>query len=341
MIVAPSRWARSPVAAFGAALIGSALAILPPAAGEGPPGAPQPAEAVDPQDVIIPVPSSFGADPERVALGRMLFADTRLSREGDRACITCHDIRSNGASAAARNLTTDGTPMPRNTPTAFNAALSFRLGWAGDIPTLRDQAEIALTQPEFLGGSWPRILAVIRADPALDGPFRATYGRDADRAAVIDAINNFERSLLTPGSRFDRWLRGDVQAITESERAGYALFKGIGCAACHQGVNVGGNLFEKVGIFVTIPNRAAEVLRVPSLRNVAVTAPYFDDGGVATLPEAVRLMAQAQLGRELTDAQTSSIVAFLGTLTGSYEGRPLTASRAPDALPQPGARPQP
>ncbi|MCJ2065503.1 c-type cytochrome [Methylobacterium sp. J-088] len=322
------RWA-----ALAAALIGSALAVLPPAAGEGPPGRPPlPTEAVDAQDVITPVPSSLGADPDRVALGRMLFSDTRLSRGGDRACITCHDIRTNGASAVARNLTADGTPVPRNTPTAFNAALSFRLGWAGDIPSLPDQAEIALTQPEFLGGSWLRILAVVRGDPALAGPFQAAYGREADRAAVIDAINSFERSLLTPDSRFDRWLRGDTHALTEAERAGYALFQGIGCAACHQGINVGGNLFEKVGIFVTIPNKTAEVLRVPSLRNVAVTAPYFDDGGVATLPEAVRLMAQAQLGRELTPAQAASIVAFLGTLTGSYEGRPLTA---PAAAPQP------
>ena len=326
--LAQSRWA-----ALSAALIGSALAVLPPAAGEGPPGRPPlPAEAVDAQDVITPIPSSLGADPDRVALGRMLFSDTRLSRGGDRACITCHDIRTNGASAVARNLTADGTPVPRNTPTAFNAALSFRLGWAGDIPGLPDQAEIALTQSEFLGGSWPRILAVVRGDPALAGPFQAAYGREADRAAVIDAINSFERSLLTPDSRFDRWLRGDAHALTEAERAGYALFQGIGCAACHQGVNVGGNLFEKVGIFVTIPNKTAEVLRVPSLRNVAVTAPYFDDGGVATLPEAVRLMARAQLGRELTPAQAASIVAFLGTLTGSYEGRPLTA---PAAAPQP------
>ncbi|MFC6027310.1 MULTISPECIES: cytochrome-c peroxidase [Methylobacterium] len=327
------RSVRPPGAALAAALIGSALAILPPAAGEGPPGRrPMPAEAVDAQDVITPVPSNLGADPDRVALGRMLFSDTRLSRGGDRACITCHDIRSNGASAVARNLTADGTPVRRNTPTAFNAALSFRLGWAGDIPSLPDQAEIALTQPEFLGGSWPSILAVVRGDPALAGPFQAAYGREADRAAVIDAINSFERSLLTPDSRFDRWLRGDAYALTEAERAGYALFQGIGCAACHQGINVGGNLFEKVGIFVTIPNKTAEVLRVPSLRNVAVTAPYFDDGGVATLPEAVRLMARAQLGRELTPAQAASIVAFLGTLTGSYEGRPLTA---PAAAPQP------
>ncbi|WP_244507477.1 cytochrome-c peroxidase [Methylobacterium phyllostachyos] len=321
------------MAAPAIALIGGALAILPPAAGEGPPShGPLPAEAVDAQDVITPVPSSLGADPDRVALGRMLFSDPRLSRGGDRACITCHDIRTNGASAVARNLTADGTPAPRNTPTAFNAALSFRLGWAGDIPSLPAQAEIALTKAEFLGGSWPSILAVVRGDPALAGPFQAAYGREADQAAVIDAINSFERSLLTPDSRFDRWLRGDVRALTEAERAGYALFQGIGCAACHQGVNVGGNLFEKVGIFVTLPNKTAAVLRVPSLRNVSVTAPYFDDGSVATLPEAVRLMARAQLGRELTDPQTAAIVAFLGTLTGTYEGRPLTPAAA---APQP------
>ncbi|MFB0487754.1 cytochrome c peroxidase [Methylobacterium sp. OAE515] len=333
--MAPPRLARSLAAALGAGLVGSALAILAPRAQEQTAGGPRPADAVEAMDVITPVPSSLGADPDRAALGRMLFTDTRLSRRGDRACITCHDIRSNGASAVARNLTTDGTPVPRNTPTAFNAALSFRLGWAGDIPSLHEQAELALTRPEFLGGSWPRILDTVRGDPVLAPLFQAAYGRAADQEAVIDAINSFERTLLTPDSRFDRWLRGDVHAITEAERAGYDLFRGIGCAACHQGVNVGGNLFEKVGIFVAIPNKAAEVLRVPSLRNVAVTAPYFDDGGVATLPEAVRLMARAQLGRELTPSQTAAIVAFLGTLTGSYAGRPLTAPNAPGAAPQP------
>jgi cytochrome c peroxidase len=323
-----------------AALVGSAVAILAPAAQEKPAGGPVPAEAADALGVITPIPGSLGADPGRAAIGRMLFSDTRLSRGGDRACITCHDIRTSGASAVPQNLTTDGTPVPRNTPTAFNAALSFRLGWAGDIPTLQEQAELALTRPEFLGGSWPRILAVLRTDPVLAGLFQAAYGHEVDREAVIDAINSFERSLLTPDSRFDRWLRGDAQAITQAERAGYDLFRGIGCAACHQGVNVGANLFEKVGIFVTIPNKVGEVLRVPSLRNVAVTAPYFDDGGVATLPEAVRLMARAQLGRELTGAQTDAIVAFLGTLTGSFEGRTLTAPKASGAASQ-GSVPQP
>lgn len=330
--------------ALTAVLAGSALAVLEPAARERPAGEsatdPLPAEAVAALAVITPVPGSLGAEPARAALGRTLFSDTRLSRGGDRACITCHDIRINGASAVARDLTTDGRPLARNTPSVFNAALSFRLGWAGEIPTLQDQAEADLTRPDFLGGSWPAILSVIRGDPALAGRFRSAFGREADREAVIDAIVSFERSLLTPGSRFDGWMGGDAGAVTEAERAGYALFRGIGCAACHQGVNVGANLFEKVGIFVTIPNKAAEVLRVPSLRNVAVTAPYFDDGSVATLPEAVRLMARVQLGRELTAAQADAIVAFLGTLTGSYEGRPLTAPRAPGSGPQPQPQPR-
>ncbi len=334
--MATFRPARVVAAALAAVLAGSALDILAPAAREGPPAAdPLPAEAVAALAVVTPIPGSLGADAERASLGRTLFSDARLSRKGDRACTTCHDLRTNGASAVARDLTTDGTPVPRNTLSVFNAVLSFRLGWAGEVATLQEQAEADLTRPEFLGGSWPAILAVIRADPALAGRFRSAYGRDADRAAVIDAIVSFERSLLTPDSRFDRWLRGDADAVTEAERAGFALFRGIGCAACHQGVNVGANLFQKVGIFVTIPGKAAETLRVPSLRNVAVTAPYFDDGSVATLPEAVRLMARVQLGRELTAAQADAIVAFLGTLTGSYEGRPLTAPGTPGAAPQP------
>lgn len=337
--MAAIRPARLVAIALALFLAGSALAAWAPAVRQEPAEEaatdPLPAEAVAALAVITPVPGSLGADPGRAALGRALFSDTRLTPGGDRSCLTCHDIRTNGASAATRDLTTDGRPLVRNTPSVFNAALSFRLGWAGEIATLQEQAEADLTRPDFLGGSWPAILAAIGADPALAGRFRAAYGRDADRAAVIDAIVSFERSLVTPDSRFDRWMRGDPHAVTEAERAGYALFRGIGCASCHQGVNVGANLFEKVGIFVTIPGKAAEMLRVPSLRNVAVTAPYFDDGSVATLPEAVRLMARVQLGRELTAAQADAIVAFLGTLTGSYEGRPLTAPRAPGTAPQP------
>ena len=136
----------------------------------------------------------------------------------------------------------------------------------------------------------------------------------------------FERSLLTPGSRFDRWLGGDDSALSDGEREGYGLFKSLGCSSCHQGVNVGGNLFERQGVFHRLVPGKPEVVRVPSLRNVATTPPYFHDGSAATLEDAVRKMAVAQLDRNLTDEQVASLVTFLKTLTGNYRGSPVTGA---------------
>jgi cytochrome c peroxidase len=136
----------------------------------------------------------------------------------------------------------------------------------------------------------------------------------------------FERSLLTPGSRFDRWLGGDASALSADELEGYRLFKSFGCSSCHQGVNVGGNLFERQGIFRPLVKGQPETVRVPSLRNVAVTAPYFHDGSALTLEDAVKRMAAAQLDRTLTDRQVGSIVAFLQTLTGNYRGAAIVGA---------------
>jgi cytochrome c peroxidase len=167
--------------------------------------------------------------------------------------------------------------------------------------------------------------------------FRDAYGSAPDAAALLDAIATYERSLLTPGGRFDRWLAGETSAISPEELAGYQLFKSLGCISCHQGVNVGGNLFQRHGIFRTLGTPEPELVRVPSLRNVAATAPYFHDGSAATLDEAVRQMGLAQLDRVLTEAQVGSIVAFLGTLTGTYQGRsvmPPNAEPSEDAVPR-------
>jgi cytochrome c peroxidase len=153
--------------------------------------------------------------------------------------------------------------------------------------------------------------------------FRDTYGREPDIAAVVDAIATYERSLVTPNSRFDRWLAGETGAITPGELSGYQVFKSLGCITCHQGVNVGGNLFQRHGVFHPLGSPDPALLRVPSLRNVAITAPYFHDGSAATLPEAVKKMGVAQLDRVLTDQQVAAIVGFLNTLTGTYRGREL------------------
>jgi len=155
---------------------------------------------------------------------------------------------------------------------------------------------------------------------------REAYSHEPDRASLLDAIATYERSLLTPGSRFDRWLGGDTAALSAEEQDGYQLFKSLGCVSCHQGVNIGGNLFERHGIFHPLASPKPEILRVPSLRNVATTPPYFHDGSALTLHEAVRQMATAQLDQTLSDQQIEAIVAFLQTLTGTYRGAPVVAA---------------
>src|SRR4029077_9011932 len=171
------------------------------------------------------------------------------------------------------------------------------------------------------------------ADPGLHREFAAAYGRGPDADTIVDALASFEQTLVTPGSKFDRWLEGDASALSAEEAEGYRLFKSLGCVSCHQGVNIGGNLFERHGIFRPLAAPTPEVLRVPSLRNVAVTPPYFHDGSAPTLAEAVRKMAGAQLDRTLSDEQVGSIVAFLRTLTGTYRGAPVTAAPVTAVVP--------
>jgi len=187
--------------------------------------------------------------------------------------------------------------------------------------------------------TWPELLAKLRAVPDYEAAFNAAYPGGLTREHVLHALTTYVRSLVTPNARFDQYLRGRQEALTAEEQRGYQLFKAYGCAACHQGVNIGGNIFQKFGIFrgdkpppddddlgrfaVTGATRDRYVFRVPSLRNVAVTAPYYHDGRVETLETAVDLMARRQLGTALTAEEVHVIVQFLHTLTGEYRGRSL------------------
>jgi cytochrome c peroxidase len=272
------------------------------------------------QEPITPVPLPPVADPVRLALGERLFADRRLSRDRSRSCLSCHDLSTNGASSNQIDEAFDGSKLPLNTPTVFNAALSFRLNWQGQPRSLEAQAEALLENPSVTGTSIDEAVGKLSADPDTARQFRAAYGHGPDRASLSDAIATYERSLLTPGSRFDRWLGGDAAALSVEEQNGYQLFKSLGCISCHQGVNVGGNMFQRHGIFHPLASPKPEILRVPSLRNVATTPPYFHDGSTPTLDEAVRKMGAAQLDRILSDQQVEAIVAFLNTLTGTYRG---------------------
>ncbi|MGC1317699.1 MAG: cytochrome c peroxidase, partial [Pseudolabrys sp.] len=188
-------------------------------------------------------------DPRRLVLGERLFSDPRLSHDETRSCSSCHDIRTNGASANALDLTPGGGSIALNTPTVFNASLNFRLNWEGNFRSLEDHAKQTLSNPAIMASSADEVVSKLRADPESVRQFRDAYGREPDVATLLDAIATYERSLVTPGSRFDRWLAGEAAAITPEERSGYQLFKSLGCISCHQGVNVGGNLFQRHGIF--------------------------------------------------------------------------------------------
>jgi cytochrome c peroxidase len=284
--------------------------------------------ASDGQEPITPVSAPRDQDPQRLLLGERLFGDRRLSHGNTHSCLSCHDIGSNGASANAHD-TPEGQHMALNTPTVFNASLNFRLNWEGNIRSLEEGIERSLNNPAIMASSLDEAVNKLRDDPEMTKQFREAYGQEPNAAAILDAIATYERSLITPGSRFDRWLLGETDAIAPEELSGYQVFKSLGCVTCHQGINVGGNMFQRHGIFHPLGSPEPVLLRVPSLRNVATTAPYFHDGSAATLPEAVKSMGVAQLDRVLTDQQISAIVAFLNTLTGTYRGevvKPATAA---------------
>lgn len=271
---------------------------------------------------ITPIPLEHTQDPQRVLLGERLFNDRRLSHNDTHSCSSCHDIATNGASANVHD-TPEGLPVGLNTPTVFNVGLNFRSNWEGNIRSLEEGIEQSLRNPTIMASSGAEAVGKLRSDPIMVGQFRDAYGREPDIAALLDAIATFERSLITPDSRFDQWLTGNADAMTPDELSGYQLFKSLGCITCHQGANVGGNLFQRHGIFHPLGSPEPVLLRVPSLRNVATTAPYFHDGSAATLPEAVKAMGLAQLDRVLTDHQIAVVVAFLNTLTGTYRKQAL------------------
>lgn len=269
------------------------------------------------------LPRSAPEDTNRTRLGALLFADRRLSEHGRISCQSCHDLTTNGATAGRLDRGDDGTLSTVNTPTVFNASLNFRRNWEGQPRTMAELVARTFRIGSLMGMSSKPGLRRVRVDPELARRFMRVYGRRADEAAVNDALSSFIATLITPAARFDRWLSGDSRALSPKERRGYQRFKAVGCASCHQGINVGGNLLERHGIYQTAATAEAGLLRVPSLRNVAVTEPYFHDGSARLLPSAVRSMGRAQLDVLLDRRDADDIAAFLRTLTGRYRNRTL------------------
>ena len=295
------------------------------------------------EEPIRPIPLQLALDPRKVELGDKLFHDRQLSRNNTISCASCHDLALGGTDGLVFSVGIDGHLGTVNAPAVFNSGFNFKQFWDGRADTLEDQIEGPANSLREFGSSWSDIIAKLKNSPEYTALFKQIYSDEIARENIKDAIATFERSLITPNSRFDRFLRGDKTAITSEEKQGYDLFKSYGCASCHQGVNVGGNMFQKLGIFESYSNlkkklfesdlgrynvtkdvRDRYIFKVPTLRNIELTAPYLHDGSAKTLEEVIQIMAKYQLGRELPGKDTESIIKFLNTLTGQYQGTMLS-----------------
>lgn len=273
-------------------------------------------------------------DARKVQLGAALFNDTRLSKNDTISCASCHSLTQGGTDGRQFPVGIYGQVNLVNAPTVYNVANNSYQFWDGRAATLEAQLDDHVTSPIVFASNWAEISAKLGKDAALGAAFGAVYPDGIQPAHLREALANFERSLLTP-SRFDRYLQGDTKAISADELAGYKKFKDYGCVSCHQGVNVGGNMFQELGVMrdyftqrgnpttadlgrynVTKLESDKHVFKVPSLRNVALTAPYFHDGTALTLNDAMNVMFKYQLGRRGNEADKQLIIKFLNTLSG-------------------------
>lgn len=295
------------------------------------------------EEPIQPIPLNVKLNPDKVALGERLFNEVKLSHDNTISCASCHNLSAGGSDHQVYSLGTGGAASDVNSPTVFNSGFNFRQFWDGRAKTLEDQVEGPINHPKEMASNWPEVIGKLGKDPSYVAAFAKLYPDGISSAAIKDAIATFERSLITPNSRFDQYLRGNENAITEEEKAGYLLFKQYGCTACHQGMNVGGNMFQTFGVTadyfserggeskadlgrfnVTGNEEDLHTFRVPSLRLVVLTPPYLHDGTAQTLEEAIDVMGKYQLGRPIAPEDKKLIIKFLYTLPGEYKGKPLT-----------------
>ena len=282
-------------------------------------------------ELIKPIESATITEPEKVELGKKLWFDPRLSMSGFISCNSCHNLSTGGSDNLPTSIGHNWQEGPINSPTVLNSSLNVAQFWDGRAANLQEQAGGPIANPMEMASTHVLAVDVINSIPQYREEFAKVYGSaEVTIDNITDAIAVFEETLVTPNSRFDQWLKGDDKAITEQELAGYNTFKSIGCVACHNGPAAGGTSFQRMGVVepyqTTNPaeGRAAVTgkdadrftFKVPTLRNVELTYPYFHDGAYWTLEEATDVMARLQLGRQLEDEEISNVVAFLKTLTG-------------------------
>ncbi len=280
---------------------------------------------------IQPIPAAKVKNQAMVELGKKLYFDTRLSKSGFISCNSCHNLSMGGTDNLKTSIGDHWHQGPINAPTVLNSTLNVAQFWDGRAADLKAQAGGPIANPGEMGFTHELAVGMLQSIPAYVAEFKQVFKSDKVTIdEVTKAIAAFEDTLVTPNSRFDKWLKGDKKALSANELAGYKLFKETGCVACHNGPAVGGNSFQKMGVVepykanspaegrVAVTGKDADRFnfKVPTLRNVEMTYPYFHDGAADTLPEAVDTMARVQLGKKFSREENAKIVAFLKTLTG-------------------------
>ena len=299
---------------------------------------------------VQPLPLTVDLDQDKVALGDKLFNERLLSGDNTINCAFCHDLTRGGTDQAKVSTGIRGQQGSINAPTVYDAMYNIAQFWDGRAKDLQEQAAGPVANPVEMGAKWDNVVEKLKNVAEYQQAFAQLYPTQGlTKTTVTDAIAIFEQSLVTPNSRFDQYLRGNRDILTADEKAGYELFR-ANCTSCHFGPVLGGLSFEKMGVKqdyfklrggelteadngrfnVTKQEKDLHFFKVPVLRNIELTYPYFHDGSVANLAEAVKIMGQVQVGKNFSDAETAKIVAFLMTLTGEYKGKPLTQLTAED-----------
>lgn len=276
---------------------------------------------------ITALPQKITIDAKKMHLGEELFFDTLLSRDNTISCASCHDIENGGDDNLKFSFGIDAQEGDINAPTVLNAVYNFRQFWSGSAKDLAEQAKGPIENPIEMGHTFEALIPLLYKTPYKE-KFEAIYEEGITEDTIADAIAEFEKTLTTPNSPFDRYINGEKDAITQEQKDGYSIFKSKGCIACHHGINVGGNLYNKFGLMKDVQSKRLgryEVtkseadkyfFKVPTLRNIALTAPYLHDGRFETLDETVKFMSHFQLGRTITQEEVDKIVDFLHSLSG-------------------------
>jgi len=278
---------------------------------------------------IKPLPTEITYNKEKAKLGKKLFFDTMLSRDYSVACISCHNVYNGGADPRKVSIGYAGKKGNIQSPTVLNAVYNFRQFWNGRAKNLKEQAAGPLNNPVEHNMTPKLIEHRLKKDETYSKEFKKIYKNGVSYDNVLDAIVEFEKALVTPNAKFDRYLRGEVE-LSKDELNGYNKFKQYGCISCHNGKNIGGNSFSQIGTFIPYKNERSypdryeitkkpydrNVFKTPTLRNIELTAPYFHDGSKKTLYNAIKAMAYYNLGIEMPKKDIKAIEIFLKTLTG-------------------------